>query len=132
MDLQLDFSTVYGTRGDHIFVSVCPKLAFKGERLVAQDSDGAKTFIRQIYVDGKETFLPMPTRLQRFVAWVLRRESKSNVRLPTSAFSADALGNGLVLPTCPPGKEISIEVEFVIAGKWSGRLLGHVFGETTP
>lgn len=132
-DAVINFGPVYGQKGDSVFVPVKLKAPFKGEKLVAEDKDGAETIIKQIYVDGKDCLPAQAGSLwERLRARLRRLKSPKlttgrlppSAKLPTSAFAFDALGNGLSLPTCPAEKEIVIEIEFLSAGKWYGDLYG--------
>ena len=136
MHASLTFGPAHGYQGDKIFVPVKLTFPFQGQKLVAEDSSGARTRICQLYVDGQKTLLPMPRWRQRLLAWcyriklpralarLLRRAPGAGMR--TEAFAPGALGNGLSLPICPAGKEITIEIEFLSNGTWRGELWGQI------
>lgn len=132
----LCFGPIYGCQGDKIFVSAKCAHAFRGEKLIAEDSAGARTRVRQLYVDGHKA-LPQLSYWQRYLrAWAFRHKlprplagilrGHPGANMPTSAFSPAALGNGLSLPVCQPEKEITIEVEFLTNGTWWGQLFGNL------
>ena len=133
---QIDFERVHGRSGDRMFIPVRLGLSFRAFKLVATSSFDTRTRVCQIYVDGQKTLRPLAgwrrwllarsyqVRLPRFLARALRGHPCAN--MPTEAFAPGALGNGLSIPACPAGKEITIEVEFLSAGTWEGSLYGQL------
>ena len=105
-DWQIDFGPVFGTAGSSTTIAVNPQCLFRGEKVMATDSNdltsagaaqsGTGTRVGAIFVGNQ---------LQRPAA----------TRTLTAFFAPNALGNGIKWATCQKGLLITIDVFFITA-----------------